>query len=353
MKDKKLLFSSATTMLAILISLLLAFIIIFMISSEPLTAIRLLLTGPLQSKRLLGSIITIAIPICFTGLAVSVMFQADMFNMCAEGAFFLGALMGAFTATRLSLPGVLGLIVPMLVGALTGAVLTMIPAILKAKLNASEMVSSLMLNYVALYLGLFLLNNYLRDHSFGALATEALPANSKFAKMIPGTSIHAGFLVLVLFIVLSYLLIFKTKLGEKIRIYGQNASFARYSGIGVGSVIIASQAIGGAIAGLGGSIEIMGMYQRFQWTALPGYGWDGIVLAILARNKPQFVPVAALFLSYLRVGASAMASGSDVPKEIITVIQSIMIMLVTSSVLLRGLKQRMIVKEALKHGLDS
>ncbi len=77
------------------------------------------------------------------------------------------------------------------------------------------------------------------------------------------------------------------------------------------------------IAGVGGSVELLGMYERFQWTSLPGYGWDGVILAILARNKPQYVPVAAIFLSYLRVGASSMASNTDVPKELITVIQSI------------------------------
>ena len=101
--------------------------------------------------------------------------------MCAEGSFFLGAIATAAVATRIQLPGILGLIVPILAGGVTGALLCLVPALLKAKLNASEMVASLMLNY-ALYLGLFSLNSFLRDQSFGALATDKLPEVSKLRR---------------------------------------------------------------------------------------------------------------------------------------------------------------------------
>lgn len=352
MKNRNLLFHMASTALAIAISLIITFIIIFMVSDDPGTAIRAFVTGPLQSKRLIGSIFTTAIPICFTGLAVCIMFQASMFNMCAEGSFFLGALAAAGVANAVSFPGILGVVVPVLAGGAAGAVVCLIPAVLKAKLGASEMVSSLMLNYVALYLGLYILNVFLRDKDFGALASHQLPVNSKLPKIFAGTSLHMGVVIVILCIVLMYLFVFKTSLGAKIRILGQNTEFARYTGIKVSGMIILSQIIGGMIAGIGGSVEIMGMYGRFQWTALPGYGWDGIILAILARNKPQFVPLAAIFLSYLRVGASCMASSADVPKELISVIQAIMIMLVTAGALLKGLKQKMVIKEALANGTD-
>ncbi|TAH64704.1 MAG: ABC transporter permease, partial [Anaerolineaceae bacterium] len=193
---------------------------------------------------------------------------------------------------------------------------------------------------------------FLRDRDFGALASYPLPQNSKLPRIIQGTSLHAGIFIVILLIVLSYVFIFKTSIGMKIRMMGRNQEFAKYAGIKVGGVVLLSQLIGGMIAGIGGSVEIMGMYGRFQWTSLPGYGWDGIILAILARNKPQYIPVAALFLSYLRVGASAMASNADVPKELIIVIQSIMIMLVTASALLKRLKQKIVIKEALTSGAD-
>lgn len=353
MKKKNLLFSTLTTALAIIISLLIAIVIIVIVSDNPGKAFHAFIFGPFKSKRMIGSILTTAIPITFTGLAVCVMFQASMFNMCAEGGFFLGALSAAGVAACVELPGILGLIIPMLAGTITGMILAFIPAVLKAKLGASEMVSSLMLNYVALYLGLYVLNYHLRDQSFGALATKVLPENSIIPIMISKTSVHYGIVLAIIAIVICYLFIYKTKTGHRIRVMGQNSKFAKYAGINVAGVIIISQIIGGGLAGLGGAVEVMGMYNRFQWTSLPGYGWDGITLAILARNKPQFIPIAAIFLAYIRVGASTMASGSNVPKELITVIQAIMILLVTASALLDGIKKRMIVKEAMKNGSAS
>lgn len=347
MKNRDGIFSAATTGFAILISLSIAIIIILFVSNEPGNAVYALLLGPLQSKRLIGSIFTTAIPISFTGLAVCIMFQASMFNMCAEGSFFIGAICAAAGATRLSLNGIFAIIVPILLGAAAGALICLIPALLKALFNASEMVSSLMLNYIALYFGLYMLNFHLRDQSFGALASERLPEGSKLNKIIAGTSLHSGIFLVIIFVVICYLFIFKTKTGHKIRVYGQNATFAKYVGVNAAGVIFLSQILGGAIAGVGGSVEIMGMYERFQWTSLPGYGWDGIILAILARNKPQYIPLAAVFLAYLRVGASTMASNTDVPKELIVVIQSIMIMLVTANALLRGIKQKITIKEAM------
>ena len=132
MSRKNVLFSSVTTILAIVISLLLAILIIFFVSEDPGAAISSLLLGPLQSKRLIGSIFTTAIPICFTGLAVCLMFQASMFNMCAEGAFFLGALTTASVSTVFPIPGVFGIVISVIAGGAVGVILCFIPAILKA-----------------------------------------------------------------------------------------------------------------------------------------------------------------------------------------------------------------------------
>lgn len=350
MKNKNFLFSTATTAIAVIISLAIAFIIILFVSDSPSEAIKALLLGPFSSFRNFGTVITLASTITFTGLAVCIMFQASMFNMCAEGSFFIGALIAAATATSFGFPPGLGLIVPMLCGAAAGGLLCFVPAILKARVNANEMVSSLMINYVALFLGLYLMNTYFRDDTFGALASHQLPQASVLVKCVPGTSIHIGVILAILLVILCYLFIYKTKAGYEIRVMGQNAKYAKYTGISVSSAIILSQVMGGAIAGLGGAVEVMGMYARFQWTTLPGYGWDGVIIAILARNKPQYVPLAALFLAYLRVGANVMARVSDVPSEIITVIQAIMIMLVTATALLGRIKQKTVVKEVLANG---
>ncbi len=343
------LFDSLTTLVAIGISLGIAFIIIFAIADSPFEAIKALAVGPFSSVRNFGTVIEMTITISFTGIAVCMMFQASQFNMGAEGAFFLGALTTAAVSTSFNLPPFLSITLSLLCGALIGAIVCGIPAVLKTRFNADEMVSSLMLNYISLFIGLYFLNYFLRDTSFGMLATPKIDAAKKFVQFIPKTRIHTGIFIIIPVIVLAYIFIYKTKMGYNIRCVGQNIKFAHYSGIQVGSTVILSQVIGGAIAGLGGSVEIFGMYDRFQWTSLPGYGWDGIIIAILARNKPQFVPLAAFGLSYLRIGSSIMARVTNVPNELISVIQAIMIMLVTSTALFSRWKQQQIVKETLAH----
>ena len=341
--------NAITTALAILIALALALVLIFLVSTQPANAVYQFLIGPFASRRQMGNILTTAATISFTGVAVCIMFQASMFNMAAEGANYLGAMAAAVVATALKLPPVLAIAVPMLTGVVVGAVIGFIPGILRAKLNANEMVSSLMLNYALLYFGLYVLKNFFIDKAAGQVATAKLPVASRLSNIIPKTSVHSGVILVIFVIALAYVFLYRTRSGHNLRVYGQNPSFARYTGIGVGGVIVSSQVLGGAVAGLGGAVEIMGMYQRFQWTALPGYGWDGIIIAILARNKPQFVPLAALFIAYLRTGANCMNTYADVPKELITVIQAIMMILVTAVALTGSLKQRIAIKEALSN----
>lgn len=350
MRSKTWWFGPATTGLAVLISLTLAFIIIILVSDHPGESILTLLTGPFSSVRSFGNVISMASTITFTGLAICVMFQASMFNLAPEGAFFFGGLLAAASVTMWDLPAGLSLLVPMLAGAAAGAVICLIPGVLKAKWQADELVSSLMLNYVMLYLGLYFLNRTFRDTAYGELATARLPENAQLSNIMAGTSVHSGVIISIVLIIMVYLFIYKTRTGYDLRIVGQNGSYARYSGIRVGRIIVISQLVGGAIAGLGGAVEIMGMYPRFQWTTLPGYGWDGVIVAILAGNKPQYVPIAALFLAYLRVGANVMARTGEVPAELITVIQAIMIILVTASALLDRYKKKALLKEVVEDG---
>ena len=137
--------------------------------------------------------------------------------------------------------------------------------------------------------------------------------------------------------------------GFALKLTGENQAFARYSGVGVGGVILASQFIGGLLGGMGGAVQVLGMYDRFQWTSLPGYGFDGVIVAILARKNPVMVPVAAFFLAYLRIGSDVMSSSTDVTNELVSIIQSIIILFVSAKVFLEAYRQKLVVKEATIH----
>ena len=329
--------------IAILIAVAIAFIFIVISSSTPLEALKAFVLGPLTTKRRFGTVIETLIPFMFTGSAVCIMYSANQINMAAEGAFFLGGVGASYVAIQWALPMGLHPAIAILLGGVIGAIVCVIPGILDIKWNAKAVVSSLMLNYVCLYLGLYVINYILRDPNAGFMASMTFEESSMLPKFISGTNVHIGLFIAIIVVILCYLYLYKSKWGYAIRIVGKNENFAKYSGINVVSVIIFSQLIGGFVAGMGGATQILGMYDRFQYQQLPQYGFDGILIAILAKFNPKFVPLTGLFLAYIRTGAEVMSRSTDVPVEIVQVVQAIIILLIAAQLFLQKWKHRRIV----------
>ncbi|MCI8418252.1 MAG: ABC transporter permease [Lachnospiraceae bacterium] len=331
---------------SVLIALLISFVLIFFVSEEPVTAIITLITGPFKSKRNLGNVVEAMVPLIFTGTGVCIMFSANQINLATEGGFHLGGLVAAAVALKFGLPAGLSPLVAICLAALAGAVFCTIPALMKIKTNSPELVSSLMMNYLSLWFCTFLLMHFLQDPSVGS-ASYKLPAESELFTLVQGTNIHVGLILAILVAVLGYLFLFKTRTGYELRLTGENENFARYSGINIVKVVLLSQLVGGLVAGMGGGVELLSpIYSRFSWVSLLGYGWDAIIICTLARKNPLYTPLAALFLAYLRTGASIMARYTDVTLEIVQITQGIIILLVVAEQFLSGMKHRMIAKEA-------
>ncbi len=333
--------------LAIGVSLLVTFILILLVSNEPLYALRQLFLGPVSSFRKFANVIESTIPLTFLGLSVSVMFNARQFNLGSPGALFLGGTMASIVALTFPLPAILLPLVAMIVAALVGGLVTSIPAYIKLKWGASELVASLMMNFVAVNLGFYLILNFFRDPQAGSLASFKFPEEALLGTFVPNTRIHYGIIVLLVMTILIYLFISRTKWGYALRMTGFNKEFAKYSGISTGAVIMYSQFVGGLLAGLGGAIEKLGMYDRFRWQLMPTYAFDGVIVAVLAKNKPQYIPLAAFALSYIRIGADTMSVNSDVSYQMIAIIQGLIIVMIAANAFLSSYRQRMIVKEAI------
>lgn len=331
---------------SIFIALAISLGIIFLVSKEPANAIIQLVFGPFRSKRNLANVVEAMIPLMFTGTGVCIMFAANQINLAGEGAFHLGGLVAAAAALKLGLPPGIAPIAALTLAALAGAVFTAIPAIMKIKTQASELVSSLMLNYLSLWFCMFILMNFLADPTKGS-ASYSIPPEASLPSLFSGTRIHIGFFIAILVSVLGYLFLYRTKMGYELRITGENEAFARYSGISVVKVILVSQLLGGFVAGLGGGVELLGpIYTRFSWTSLLGYGWDAIIICTLSKKNPLYVPLAALFLAYLRTGASIMARSTDVTLEIVQITQGIIILLVVAEQFLSRYRHKMVAREA-------
>ena len=359
-KKRSLLFSVVRGALAIFIALAVATLLIFICAegetlaekgSLTLSALRQLLIGPaLKNKggistKNLCDVLAAMIPIIFTGLATCVMFSANQFNLGAEGGIMLGAFITALVAIYVPLPAGVLPVVAILIGAAAVGAMMLIPSLLKVKLGVSEMVCSLMMNYVVMYMIKYLLNSYLADKSKGQIMTFNFQPQSAIPQMIEnGSKLSWGFVVALICVVLVTLFMYRTRWGYSIRMIGINQDFAMYSGMKVGLVIVLAQVLGGVLAGMGGGIEMLGRYTNYSWMALPGYGWTGITVAILAGNNPAFVPLAAFFMAYLNKGCSLMSTYSGVPSQLIDIIQAVIFLFFAAEQFLSGYRQKLVIK---------
>ncbi len=361
-KKRNLTFNIARAAAAIGIAILVATLLVFVSASgdnlsekvaETVQALRAMLISPLfkanGSFNLKGfyDILAMMSPIMFTGLATSVMFSANQFNLGAEGGIMLGAFVTALCGIYLPLPPVILPIVSILIGSLVTMLVLLIPAVFKAKLGVSEMVNSLMLNYVIMYGINFVLSTFLADKSKGQLQTMNIQEHAALPQLVGGGSkLSVGFLIAIAAVVIISILMYRTRWGYNIRMIGKNLDFSKYSGINVPFYIILSQAIGGILAGMGGAVEMLGRYNAYDWKSLPGYGWTGVTVAILAGNNPKMVPFAAFFMAFLDKGCELMSTYSNVPSQLIDIIQAVIFLFFAANNFLAKYRQKLVVQSA-------
>lgn len=336
------------TFSSLILALIVGFIIIAVTSDTPLATIRIFITSPFSDSYTTGMILTQTVPLIFTGVGISLMVKGGQFNMIGEGAFFAGAFIGAILASSLNMPGFLTPLAAILASMIMMGIVGYVPAKLKAALNINEFVSSLMLNFIVFWVCMYLFNNVFADPEYSSLATRYISDDHRLPYLDGDNDISSSILIAIFIAVSGWFFLYRTKWGYAIRMTGDNPSFAHYTGINVKKTIVLVQVIGAMIAGLGGAVFLLGNSTRFIWKALPNYGFDGFIVAIIAFNNPLLVPFAALLLGYLRVGAIEMARLSDVPNEVVYIIQAIIILFVGGQAFLVGLKRKRLQKLLLK-----
>jgi len=346
-KEIESLFSVLRIIIAIAIAMSFAFLMILLISKDPGGSIYNFVVGPFTTLRRFGEIVSKAIPLLFTGAAVCFIFSANQTNMAVEGGFTVGALGATIVAVYFHFSNsVLHISAALLMGGLFGMLACLIPAWMYVKFNSKPIVSSLMVNYICMYIAIGLINHSMRDNSAGYNASAKFAATAQLPKIVGGTTIHVGLIIGAVVMVLSYFYLYRSRYGYEIRVVGRNMDFARYSGMPIKRILMSSQLIGGFLAGIGGAVEVLGMYTRFQYASNTGLGFDGIMVGIMAAYNPKAVPLAAFFYAYVKEGAAILARSSDIPVELVSIIQAIIIMMVVAERFLYKQKHRMMVKAA-------
>ncbi|KAF1042077.1 MAG: hypothetical protein GAK35_02922 [Herbaspirillum frisingense] len=333
--------------LALLAALAAGFLIILAVSDEPVHAFLVLITGALprlqwnagdgwQLTRLVrfGALVEDATTLCLLGLAVALPFQARQFSLGADGQMFLGAL--AATVVSLFVPGPWFVVLPLavLAACATGFAWGVMPGLLKTRCNANEIVTTLMLNIVAVQFYRWMVTDVLRDPGAGFIVTPLLPEALQLPLLLARTKVNLMLLLVPLAVGAAWLLLMRTTLGYEIRVVGQAPAFARQAGMPAARAVWLSMAIGGVFAALAGVHISHGLLGRLPVDLPPGLGYEGLLVALLARNAPRDIPAAALLYAWLRTGALAMERGTDVPHEVVLVIQALVILFVVSERLL-------------------
>ena len=291
---------SVMEVVRILVSLILAYgvalIILFAISDEPVFIVQQFIAGPFSSARRIGSIINLAVPFTICGLSMCFMYAVNKFNLIGEGIFMLSACMVTWVSLSLqslNLPAAVMVPIMYVVAILTGVVMAFIPAIMDRKFNANVVVVSLMLNSVIAYLATWILRYKVRDSGIAYMGSKEIPKSVQLPGIFGKFRIQSGLIVAVICVVIIAVLFYKTSFGWKMRLVGANPRFAKAVGLSALGISFAAQLAGGAVAGIAGATEMMSNYTRFQWTTTTQHGFDGLLVAVLAKKNPVLVPIGA------------------------------------------------------------
>ncbi len=307
--------------LAIVATLIICSGLIALAGANVITAYTTLFLSAVSSRFNLVETLVKATPLIYTGLAVTVAFRAKFWNIGAEGQLLAGAMAAAFIGARPGLPGwslIPGMI---LAGGLAGAFWAAVPAYLKTRFKVDDVVTTLLLNFIIFYGMMALLDGPWKDPLSGYPdSPDILPA-AEFPILLKATRLHIGVLIAALITPLIWILMRHTAVGFTINAVGENATASHYAGMNITAVMLITASISGALAGLAGVSEVGGIHFQVMAGLSPGYGYTGIVIAMLARLNPLGVIPAAVFFAIIITGAEAMSRATGVPVFLADVIQ--------------------------------
>jgi len=330
---------------AVILSALIGAIVLAVSNANPIQAYTALLQGSFGDMQAVGRTFEKATPLVFSGLAVAFAFKAGFFNIGVQGQLLFGALTAAGVGFGVQgLPALIHIPLALLAGGIAGGLYGAIPGILKAYTGAHEVITCIMLNYIAINITDFLTGGPLRDTSPGNIIART-PLILDTCRIPDFGGVPLGFLLALLVAVVIWWCMERTTVGFEIRTLGLNSHAARYAGINVRRMLILAVALSGIIGGLGGAVETQGIVYRYQPGFNVGLGFEGITIALLGRTHPLGVIPAALLIGAMKAGASQMQFSANVGKEMIDVIQAMILFFVAADMIIPRITRSRVIKD--------
>ena len=287
----------------------------------------------------LSETIISATPLILTGLSVALAFRVGLFNIGAEGQLYLGALFAVIVGfSFVGLPWFVHLPLALLAGIVGGALWGFIPGILKARTGAHEVIVTIMLNFVAYNLiGWSLRTELVQREGRSDAISKIVEPTAALAPLVQGLRANWGIVIALIAAVAVWWLVFRSTKGFEFRAVGFNPRAARYAGMSIAWSTVLSMVIAGALAGLAGAAVILGGSRTLSPGFSPGYGFDGIVVALVGNTRPLGVVAAALLFGALRAGATPMQAATGTPLDLVVIIQALVIMFIAAPGLVRAI----------------
>jgi len=338
---RELLFPLAAVAAAFVVGALL----VLAVGDSPLSTYTLLIGSALTWPDGIGYTLFYATPLIFTGLAVAVAFRCGLLNIGAEGQLYIASFATAWVGiTFAGLPALVLVPLCFLAALVAGGFWGAVPGVLKARFGAHEVITTIMLNFIAIALASYFTQYHYKPPGDALLETVPIGENAHIARLgrfIPGfperIPLNLAFPLALVTCLLVYLFLWRTRWGYEIRATGANAAAAQYGGIATGRQIVLAMAISGALAGMVGINEVLGYRYRYYDSFSSGYGFTGIAVALLGRNHPVGVILASLlFGALLRGGLFVDIFTEHVSKDLVLVLQGIIILFVAAEALFRG-----------------
>ncbi|NLS79776.1 MAG: ABC transporter permease [Chloroflexi bacterium] len=324
--------------LAVLTALLIGALIMLLSGGNPLVGYVALFEGAFGKARSLSETAVAATPYVFAGLGIALGFRGGLFNIGVEGQLFIGSICAAGVGYAVhGLPWFIHMPLALLAGCLGGAICAGIPGFLKAKTGAHEVITTIMINYMAIYFTNWLVTGPMQDPGTIVPQTRRILATAEIPAIWGAYRVHWGTVLAIAAAALVFWLLWRTVLGFEIRTVGANPDAAKYAGIHVGRNIVITMMLSGALAGAAGAVEVLGLNHYFAPSFSIGYGFDSIAVAVLGKSHPWGVVASAFLFGALNNGANLMQLRTQSPVYIISIVQALILMLVSADQIVRRL----------------
>lgn len=321
----KILLTIAPPFLAVLLAFVTCAFIMIIEGINPIVAYISLLQGAFGGFYEIGETMAKASPIMLTGLAATIAFKCRVWNIGGEGQLYMGAIAATWIGLSIHIHPIVEIPLAIVVSFMAGAFYGMIPGLLKAYFRVNEIVLTLMLNYIAILFVSFLVEGPWRDPS-GITYSPPIAETAYLPILIPRTRLHLGVVLAVLCAIILHLVLRKTIFGYEVSIVGANPEAAKCKGINIPKIIILTMLISGGLAGLAGMGEVCGIQHRLMVGLSPGYGFFGIIAALLGKLEPLGVVFSSILLGAIFVGADAMQRAAGVSVTIIYMLKSFILL---------------------------